>query len=163
MALNEAAIEARLEAAAAACSRAGAQLTKQRRAVLALVLRAPGPLTAYQLLDRLKETQKRAMPPTIYRALDFLTAHELIHKIERLSAFIPCVEAGHEGHDHAAQFLICRNCGTVAELEDAAITAALRAAATRRGFAPGSAIVEIEGLCGSCAEGGSLKVPRDLV
>ena len=90
-------------------------------------------------------------PPTIYRALDFLQAHELIHKIERLAAFIPCADAGHPGHDHAAQFLICRRCGTVAELEDQAIATALNAAAALRGFQPGNAVVEVVGLCGRCA------------
>jgi Fur family zinc uptake transcriptional regulator len=144
------AIRVQLEAAAEACSQQGAQLTELRRDVLRLVLEAGGPSTAYQLLDRLKETRKGAAPPTIYRALAFLMEQGLIHKVERLNAFIPCTEAGH--HHHAVQFLICRKCGTVAEIEDRAVSQALEHAAEREGFHPGHAIVELDGTCAACSQ-----------
>lgn len=143
------AVEAQLDAAALACTRQGAQLTELRRCVLALILEAKSPLTAYQLLDRLKETRKGAVPPTIYRALDFLMEQRLVHKVERLNAFIPCIEAGH--HHHAVQFLICRKCGTVAEIEDRAVSEALEHAAEREGFHPSHAIVELDGICAACS------------
>ena len=98
-------INDRLEAAAAICRGNGAQLTELRRLVLSLILEADGPLTAYQLLDQLKQIRKGAVPPTVYRALDFLSENHLIHRLERLNAFVPCAEADH-GH-HAVQFLIC--------------------------------------------------------
>jgi Fur family zinc uptake transcriptional regulator len=142
-------IAAQLDAAAAACRRAGAQFTPLRRQVLELILAAPGPSTAYQLLDRLKRTHSAAAPPTIYRALDFLLARRLIHRLERLGAFIPCIECGH--HLHPVQFLICHHCGSVAEIEDSAVREALEHAAARAGFHPGNAVVEIEGTCAACA------------
>ncbi|MGH7091048.1 MAG: Fur family transcriptional regulator, partial [Stellaceae bacterium] len=141
------AITAEVEKAARACARRGSRLTELRQRVLGLVLEADAPVTAYQLLDRLKETRRSAVPPTIYRALDFLMEHRLIHKVERLNAFVPCVETG---HPHSAQFLICRQCGTVSEIENRAAAAALKHAAEREGFHPGSATVEIEGTCASC-------------
>ncbi len=140
-------VEARIERAAAACARDGANLTALRREVLALVLGADGPLTAYQLLDLLKESRRRAAPPTVYRALDFLMAHGLVHKIERLNAFVPCSDADHR---HSAQFLICRQCGAVAEIEDQRAAKALAHAAEREGFHPNNAVVEIEGTCSAC-------------
>ncbi|MGH7058088.1 MAG: Fur family transcriptional regulator [Acetobacteraceae bacterium] len=140
---------AELEAASAACAREGVRLTDLRRSVLALILEADGPLTAYQLLDRLKETRRSAVPPTIYRALDFLLARRLIHKVQSLNAFIPCIEPLHAKHQ--AQFLICRSCGAVTELDDRAVTCALDNAAARRGFRAVSAVVEISGECESCA------------
>ena len=144
---RRAVIAAQLEAASGDCAREGARLTELRRRVLGLMLEADGPMTAYQLLDRLRETRKGAAPPTIYRALDFLIERRLIHKLERLNAFVPCIETGHE---HAAQFLICRQCGTVTEIEDHAAADALEHAAEREGFHPGRAIVEIEGTCALC-------------
>ncbi len=142
--------EFQLEKAAKACAGRGAQLTKLRRLVLKLILQAEGPTTAYQLLDRLRAThQGAAAPPTIYRALDFLMEQRLIHKIERLSAFIACSDAG---HPHAVQFLICRKCGTVAEMEDRAAERALERAAQREGFDLENAVVEIEGTCAICSE-----------
>lgn len=142
-------IEAQLDEAAQACKQQGAQLTELRRLVLELILQAAGPLTAYQLLDRLQETRKGAVPPTIYRSLDFLIQQRLIHKVERLNAFISCTEAGH--HHHDVQFLICRRCGAVAEIEDRAISDALDRAAEREGFHPGKAVVELDGTCAACA------------
>lgn len=155
-------LEAMLDQAAAACARRGAQLTALRREVLRLVLEADQPVGAYVLLDRLKETRAGAAPPTIYRALDFLLEQGLIHKVERLNAYVGCVEAPHGGRaggvedehgDHPHQFLICRHCGTTTEISDVGVTAALAAAAARNGFVLHRATVEVEGLCARCAAG----------
>ena len=144
------AIEAELDAAMIACARKGVQFTDLRRGVLRLILEASGPLTAYQLLDRLRESRPGATPPTIYRVLDFLVGLQLIHKVERLNAFIACTEADHH-HDHPVQFLICRQCGSVAEIEDRAVSQALEHAAERKGFRPDTAMVELDGTCADCA------------
>lgn len=141
-------VTAQLDRAAAACTRNGAQLTELRRRVLGLVLEADGPITAYQLLDRLRKIHKGAVPPTVYRALEFLLEQGLVHRLERLNAFIPCAETGHR---HVAQFLICRECGSVAEIEDQAATRALAHAAERKGFRAYDTVVEIEGTCAACS------------
>ncbi|MDE1967771.1 MAG: transcriptional repressor [Alphaproteobacteria bacterium] len=140
-------VAVQLNQAAEACARDGVQLTELRRRVLGLVLEAEGPVTAYQLLDRLKKIRKGAVPPTIYRALDFLLDRGLIHRLERLNAFIPCAETDHR---HVAQFLICRECGSVAEIEDQATARALAHAAERKGFRARDTVVEIEGTCAAC-------------
>jgi Fur family transcriptional regulator, zinc uptake regulator len=146
-------IEKRLRLAADACRRGGSELTAVRRSVLALILEAKTPPTAYQLLDRLSTARKKGVaPPTIYRALDFLTEHKLVHKIERLNAFVPCIEPEH--HGDPAAFLICRECGAVEEVEDAALAAALESVAGTRGFRAARSMVEIEGICAACTRGG---------
>ncbi|MCS6853327.1 MAG: transcriptional repressor [Elioraea sp.] len=146
-------IEARLEAAARACAAQGATLTPLRRVVLGLVLEAQQPIGAYALLDLLKRSRAGAAPPTVYRALDFLMERGLVHKVERLNAFVGCPiaaeHAGH-GHAHAVQFLICSRCGRVEETEDQGIAAAIARAAERAGFRPARATVEIEGTCRAC-------------
>jgi Fur family transcriptional regulator, zinc uptake regulator len=143
------AISERLEEAAAICAANGARLTDLRQSVLTLMLEADGPLTAYQLLDQLKEIRQGAVPPTIYRALDFLIENRLIHKVERLNAFIPCSGTDHDHQE--VQFLICRQCGTVAEIEDHAVAKALAKAAEKTGFHPGNAGVELDGTCAACS------------
>ncbi len=146
-------LERRLNAAAEACARDGETLTPLRRAVLALVLRAERPLTAYQLLERL-QTARRAAPPTIYRALDFLLGRRLVHRIERLGAFVACAEPDHE---HAlVQFLICRQCRAVTELDDHHVAEAVAIAAEGARFRLEHAVIEIDGLCAACAGGGSV-------
>ena len=92
---------------------------------------------------------------TVYRALDFLQENGLIHKIERLNAFVACTEQGERHHhEHSVQFLICRKCGTVAEMEDTGIARAVSHAAGQTGFRPDHATVEVEGTCGSCVAAG---------
>jgi Fur family zinc uptake transcriptional regulator len=143
-----------LRQAEQACLRRGGQLTPLRRQVLELVLAAEAPIGAYALLDRLKLARPGAAPPTVYRALDFLLEHGLVHKVERLNAFIGCSDAGHgHGHDHGHphQFLICRTCGATAEIADHAVSHAIESAATRAGFTLAAATVEIEGTCARCA------------
>jgi Fur family zinc uptake transcriptional regulator len=149
-------LEAALDRAAAACLVRGGQLTALRRQVLRLVLEAEQPIGAYALLDRLRAARPGAAPPTVYRALDFLRDHGLIHRLERLNAFIGCEHSHHgeaHGHDHPHQFLICGNCGSTAEICDDAVAAAVAAAASRIGFAPQRTTVEVEGLCARCAAG----------
>lgn len=148
-----------LERAEALCQTRGVQLTPLRRDVLRLVLEAEAPIGAYALLDQLKASRAKAAPPTVYRALDFLLEQGLIHRLERLNAFIGCVEArdGHDhdhAHDHPHQFLICRGCGATREISDHAVAAAIAAAAMRVGFSAARATVEIEGLCAKCGQGG---------
>ncbi len=139
----------RLDAAAAACQRGGVRFTDLRRHVLGLVLAADGPTTAYGLLERLRGTRWNAAPPTVYRALDFLLHQGLIHRVERLNAFVGCDEGA--SHAHAAQFLICNSCGAVDEVGDHAVTDAVGLAAAAKGFTPAHATIEIEGTCAACA------------
>jgi Fur family zinc uptake transcriptional regulator len=144
--------ETALDAAAKACAARGAQLTPLRRTVLGLVQQSPTPIGAYALLDQLKADRGGAAPPTVYRALDFLLAQRLVHRLEKLNAFIAChIHDCGSDHDHPAQFLICGKCGTVTELEEFSIIRAVEAAATRTGFQVARATVEVEGTCARCA------------
>ncbi len=154
-AAQEAAVQVTLDRAAATCLARGAQLTELRRQVLRLVLEAEQPVGAYALLDRLRAARRGAAPPTVYRALDFLLEQGLIHRVERLNAFVGCAEEpghGHAGEEHPHQFLICRRCGATAEICDPAVVAAVAAAAARSGFTPHRTTVEVEGLCADCAQ-----------
>jgi Fur family zinc uptake transcriptional regulator len=137
------------------CARNGAHLTKLRRTVLGLVIDSDRPAGAYDLQQRLNATQGRTAPPTVYRALEFLIAEGLVHKIERLSAYVACTHHLRHQHDHPAhaqsvQFLICTGCGRATELEDDAMRDALHDAAGRAGFRLNTATVEADGVCRNC-------------
>ncbi len=126
----------------------GLRLTPLRKEVLELVAAAGKPVKAYDLLDQLRDSHGNAAPPTIYRALDFLLAQGLIHRVERLNAFVGCHEES--DHPHPVQFLICNLCGSVTEFEDEAIGRAVETVARSGGFIVKRAIVEVEGECGLC-------------
>lgn len=136
-----------LSLAEAQCHRVGARLTPVRRRVLELIWQNHAAVGAYNILQQLAQDGFNAAPPTVYRALDFLLAHGLIHKIERLNAFIGCTQPG---TPHTGQFLLCQECGATLELVDAAVEQALNNAAQRLGFALTSQVVELTGLCPAC-------------
>jgi len=142
-------IDQALEQASRLCAGRGVRLTTQRRRVLTLVWQSDRPLGAYDILAAIQAEQPRAAPPTVYRALDFLLAQGLIHKLQSLHAYVGCA---HPGEPHASQFLICTACGEVTELEDDGVMRSLGKAAAASGFAPDQPIVELTGTCADCRE-----------
>lgn len=144
---HRACVASALAAAERLCARQGVRLTPIRRRVFELVWSSHAPIGAYDLLRRLSQEHARAAPPTVYRALDFLLAQGLIHRIESLNAFVGCADPGEA---HAGQFLICDGCGAAAEMEDQAIDRAISRSAAEHGFAVERKTVEVRGRCPAC-------------
>ena len=140
-------ISTALAAAEDTCRREGLRLTPIRRRVLELVWQNHRPVGAYDLLDQLSRDGKRAMPPTVYRALEFLQGAGLVHRIATLNAFVGC---SHPDHAHQCQFLICSDCRTVVELESEQIGRSLKREAAALGFQVREQSVELTGLCPEC-------------
>ncbi len=140
-----------LAAAAAHCKEGGLRFTPVRRKVLEILLQEHRALGAYAILDRLREDGFGSQPPVAYRALDFLVANGLAHKIERLNAFIACV---HPQKSHTPAFMICRLCDAVAETLSSPARGALGDAARATGFRIERTVVEAEGVCPLCVDKG---------
>ncbi len=139
-----------LDAAEQLCSREGVRFTSLRKRVLELVWQSHRPLGAYDILDTLaREDGRRAAPPTVYRALDFLLEQGLVHRIASLNAFIGCNSPEHR---HQGQFLICRNCHVARELDQPLIHRAIDESAKAVNFSVEGETVEITGLCSQCKE-----------
>ncbi len=164
-----------LATAARLCAARGARLTPLRRRVLELVWRGHAPVGAYDLLARLSNSRgsanskgtansrgtagergtaretRPAAPPTVYRALKFLLAQGLIHRIESLNAYVGCMNpTGHPEGAHGGQFLICGDCGAAAEVHDPRVDAAVARRARELGFAVRRKTIEVEGVCPPC-------------
>lgn len=137
-----------LTRADALCRQRGARLTTMRRRVLELIWDSHKAVKAYDLLDRLSDGEKPVRPPTVYRALEFLMAHGLVHRVDSLNAFVGCSGAD---ADHNAQFLICQQCGDVSEMDGAAIGKAVARQAQLAGFTVRRQTVELHGECPRCA------------
>jgi Fur family transcriptional regulator, zinc uptake regulator len=137
-----------LHKAEAICTARKTRLTDIRRRVLEAVWKSHVPVGAYDILARFNVGGGRVAPMAVYRALEFLMENGLVHRIASLNAYIGCAHMGSE--HHAAQFLICRSCGTTAELESASLEKALTQAVAARGFTIDSQIVEISGVCPHC-------------
>jgi len=129
------------------CARRGSRLTGQRRDVLCCVAQGHAAVGAYDIIERMAALGPRPAPITVYRALDFLQAHGLVHKIESRNAFVACSHP-HEGEP--AALLICGRCGVVSEIDVPEVFAAVAAAARAQGFGPGRTVIEMTGTCGPC-------------
>jgi Fur family zinc uptake transcriptional regulator len=131
------------------CQDQGLKLTPVRRRVAEILLAEHRAMGAYEILDVLRAEGLGSQPPVAYRALDFLSTHGFVHKIERLNAFVACT---HPGASHSPAFLICRSCNKVAEADTSPVDDQLGRAAAAAGFQIEQAVVEAEGLCPDCAE-----------
>ena len=125
----------------------GRKLTRNQQLVLDRLTGSSAALTAYDLLDQLRDEGLRA-PVQVYRALETLGKQGLIHRIESLNAFIACCS-----HDHqaAAGFAICDDCGEVAEFSFPASEKGLKSVAGANGFETSHMTVELHGRCAACA------------
>jgi Fur family zinc uptake transcriptional regulator len=125
-----------------------AGLTRNQSLVMDALAGASSPLSAYAILDQLREAGVRA-PLQVYRALDKLVELGLVHRLESLNAFVACRHAGCETHDITA-FTICESCGKVAEVTDDKLAGQLEEIARRQGFRASKSTVELRGLCKGC-------------
>jgi Fur family zinc uptake transcriptional regulator len=135
-----------LGAALARCEAAGQRLTPPRRRVLEMLLKAGQPVKAYDLIATFGDGGAPAKPPTVYRALDFLSKLGLAHRIESLNAYMAC---GGGGDGHAAAFLICDCCGATREIAPTVASEVERLAAAQ-GYSLTALMVEAHGLCADC-------------
>ena len=131
------------------CRERGVRLTRQRRQVLGILCSRLRSMGAYEILEQLAEMMPGAKPATVYRALRFLQQQGLVHRLESLNAFVGCV---HPEHPHAGQFLICRDCGQVEELEDESVERDLGRAVRALGFRADSRVIEVTGCCARCTD-----------
>ena len=130
------------------CLARGVQLTPIRYQVLELIWQSHKAVKAYELLDLIKPLQMAAKPPTIYRALEFLSEQGLIHRVESLNAFIGC-RCSNAPHEQL--LLICKNCQEVEERTATKVMQALVEVFDEAGFVVHSKAIEIHGLCRQCA------------
>jgi Fur family zinc uptake transcriptional regulator len=129
------------------CSEKKIRFTAIRQRVFLLMLDQKGAVSAYELLEKLKQYDSSAKPPTIYRALDFLLEHHFIHRIESLNAYLKCE---HFGCEHPMQLLICDKCKQVIELSDPVIDNAFSDQAQQTGFRITNKVLEAHGVCHNC-------------
>lgn len=144
----------RIEQARAIVEGAKECFTPLRAHVLELIIEDGKAVKAYDLLDRLKPEVGSPKPPTVYRALEFLSRHGLIHRVEALNAFIACDhnhlhdhnhDHGDGSHRHLAEFFICEKCHGVDER-----MAHEHAECKPAGFTISRSVVEHYGTCTNC-------------
>ena len=148
------------------CREKGLRLTPLRRRVLETVSGDHRPMKAYKVLAAVSASGSSAsggsvgdgsvsgssaMPPTVYRALDFLMENGLVHKLHSSSSYYACF---HPASRHAeCFFLICSECGGAEEFCGDGLKEAIDGAARGEGFEKSGAVVEVLGTCRECKRG----------
>ena len=117
-----------------------------RQYVLDALRRAGRPMTAYELLEALRDKRITA-PPTVYRALNRLVDEGAVHRLESLNAFVAC---RHPDTDECIAFAICDTCGAVTEITDEDIRGRFADWAREKAFTVRHMTLEIRGLCRDC-------------
>lgn len=125
-----------------------ADLTRNQSLVLNTLIGAGAPLSAYTILDQLRDEGFRA-PLQVYRALEKLLQLGLVHRLESLNAFVACAHDHNHAHGSTA-FAICERCSQVSEFCDPEIEQRLRAWAGSNGFKAAKTTIEIRGTCAAC-------------
>jgi len=120
--------------------------TGNDRLVFDVLRAANGPVSAYDIMDRLKPDRPRIAPTTVYRALEHLIRAGRVRRIESLNAYLPASETS----DRAVVFAICDDCGRVQERDAGAEVGRITKALAKDGFRPTHPVVEVHGRCGEC-------------
>jgi Fur family zinc uptake transcriptional regulator len=124
-------------------------LTRNETEVLALLRAADGPLTAYQLLNRMQHGNGAVAPPTVYRALKGLEDAGLVRKIETLRAWAAVKT------DASGVVVICDDCGTVRTVTAPNLFETLHQSLEAEGFTEARQTIEVHGSCSDCTHGAS--------
>ena len=129
-----------------------ASLTKNQKLVFDVLAKSAGPLSAYTILDQLRDHGMRA-PLQIYRALDKLLETGMVHRLESINAFVACSHGECEASD-AAAFAICEKCEKVMEISSEELASHLQSLVANSGFRIGKSTIELRGCCKSCGASG---------
>lgn len=122
---------------------------EQDRMIVEALRDAGRPVSAYELIDQLREKAVLA-PQTVYRSLDRLIANGAAHRLETLNAFVACSHVQHA--DRRAVFAICEMCSTVEEFEEPKTVETLLQWARKTRFDVREMTLELRGICNRCAE-----------
>lgn len=124
------------------------KLTKNQAKVLQTLYECDKPMSAYSILDQLRDVGFRA-PLQVYRALEKLVETGKVHRLESLNAFVACRHPSCNTKDVIA-FTICEDCGEVDEISDNNLSQQLKRIAGKSKFGLRRSVIELRGSCQSC-------------
>lgn len=118
-----------------------------RRAVIETLAEQDCCLTAQELFDELRASERRVGIASVYRILELLTAEGAVQRIElgsRTARYEPISPQGHHHH------LVCDSCGKVEAFEDSQLELAISRVEKQSGYAVAAHDVVLHGACGDC-------------
>jgi len=129
------------------CLEGSLNLTPIRKKVLEIAASNHRPARAYDILAKLKEAGFSDKPPTVYRALDFLIEHKMVHKLNTINAY---VASFNNKAEEVSCFLICEKCQDIEEFQDKGIIKAMANISKNKNIDVRNVNLEISFKCDNC-------------
>lgn len=131
-----------------ALASAGHRTGGAREEVLALLGRQDCCRSAQEIHDALRDEGRAIGLASVYRALDVLAQHKLVHRVDvdGTACFEPADPSG-EHHHHA----ICERCGKLEPFEDPELERLIDGVGARLGYEVGGHDIVLRGTCPDCA------------
>lgn len=138
-----------LDRARSAFETRGLRLTDLRLRVFTQIAASHHAIGAYDIIEQVGKTGTRLAPVSVYRAIEALIEAGVVHRLESKNAYFAC----HASHASERQHVVlsCGTCGTIAEVDGAAVFDAIEKSAKAHQFQPHARIVEVTGRCGHCS------------
>ncbi|GIU53244.1 Fur family transcriptional regulator [Shewanella sp. KT0246] len=136
------------------CQANGVKFTAKRQNVFAVLLDSTVPLSAYDIVDKYRETYQETLAPmSVYRMLDVLIELSLVHKLSSENKYLACSHITCDHKHEIPQFLICNSCGKVAEKGiQKSVIEALKNSIEQADFQLINSQIELQCLCKDCAK-----------
>ncbi len=126
-------------------------LSELRKDILFILHKNQKPISAYEILEELKNKRPKAKPPTVYRVLKWLINKNLIHRIESENTYILCSKLNKK-ETHKNILLLCLICKTTYEIEARETINAIKKFAFQYQFLIDDTILELKGHCNKCQQ-----------
>lgn len=130
------------------CDELKLKLTSLRKAVLYILWCEKRPLKAYEILDKLLKIKSNSTPPTVYRALLFFVACDVVHKIESIQSYTLC--GAPEKHQPSEVLMVCSDCHQVLEVYDLVVRELVEKISDANDFKLKQNTIELNGICQAC-------------
>ncbi len=132
----------------ASCQKQGIVLTALRKAVLRELIHQ-APVKAYQLIATLTKTSGRELsPPLVYRVLELFLKKGIIHKLEKLRAYVICKHP-QAAHTRCAIFH-CTQCQQTLEICNDTFQKFIKTNENKYLFQVDRSSLELYGTCADC-------------
>ncbi len=135
----------------------GYRTGEARGAVIELLGREDGCLTADEVSGRLRERGRRVGAASVYRTVSLLSALGLLQRAALGDGPVR-YELVFADDDHHHHHLLCERCGRTATFEDAALEQTMAALAERVDYAVAAHDVTLRGTCPQCARGAGARL-----
>jgi Fur family ferric uptake transcriptional regulator len=139
-----------IEHAEAELRRAGHRSSAPRSAVLELIGHQKCVLSAGEIAQELRTSDREVGVATVYRTLELLESLRLVQRLDvggTSARFEPAMPGGEHHHHH----LVCDHCGLVTPFEDPSLERAIEDLGERLDYVVGDHDVILRGSCPACA------------